>query len=116
MDMTRTEHRYALAGQAVRGLVTLGIAGFTYLCVRELAGQVTVANFLVDVLGLGSVRTVLYLLLLFALAGWAIGENRLRKRVTRHLSSQKQRVEEQIDPDRTSSGLTPTGGTNPGDL
>lgn len=46
---------------------------------------------------------------------WGSIERGLRKRTVRHIGNQKRVLEEQLDPSRTSSGLSSTGDTNPDD-
>lgn len=46
---------------------------------------------------------------------WAVMERRLRYRKVEHLQGHNVELERIIDPHRTSSGLLPTGQTNPRD-
>jgi hypothetical protein len=48
-------------------------------------------------------------------SGWAIGERVLRHRKVEYFQSRIKLLETRIDPNRTSSGLTPMGKTNPKD-
>lgn len=54
---------------------------------------------------------------MIGLAGFVYGRNqeRFRERKTRELAARIRELEQLIDPDRTSSGLSPDGNTNPED-
>ncbi len=82
--------------------------------VEALAGKETAAEFILKVFqGSGSslVQWATYL----ALGGWAIVERKLRHKKTESLHGRIQLLEKTIDERRTTSGLLPTGETNPGD-
>lgn len=49
------------------------------------------------------------------LTAWAVTENFLRKHKTKALARRIRELEERLDSNRQSSGLTSTGATNPGD-
>lgn len=57
---------------------------------------------------------ILTVLAFFAVV-WAFGERVLRKRAIEHFQERIGTQEHSIDPDRTSSNLTPRGETHPGD-
>lgn len=74
------------------------------------AGQTTVASFTLD---LPWRALAPFLGVLFGLAGFAYGwrQAELRRKSVRHLAPRVQLLEETIDPDRSSSGLDPSGQT-----
>lgn len=82
---------------------------FFYLCVVELAGHETVVNVVINYMAKGNN------IFPWALAGgttvWAYSERRLRQIKTQRMSDHVKEIEKRLDPERTSSGLTPTGQT-----
>jgi hypothetical protein len=103
----------------VRNIVTVGgavlIARYAYLSIRALSGQTTAAdigiNFLADV----KISQALAWLLAGGGVGYGIVQDRLRRSTIRRLEGHKEQLEKLIDPGRTSSRLTASGGTNPED-
>lgn len=125
-------HVWLAAIQSTRDVLTVTIkkipwiAGFYfgYLSIKELAGKVTLANIFAQVnasLGSkvngeesGGVQWWLYLLamsLIFGILGVSYGlyQRRKRKINIKDLSNTIARLEEKIDPGRTSSNITPMG-------
>lgn len=94
------------------------IAYWMYLSIDSLAGKTTdvdIFNFIkIEVLSrplpwwLSWVLTLAFVL-------WAAIERVLRKRKTKQLTERIRYLESQLDSQRTSSGLLPTGDTNPSD-
>ncbi|WP_022949551.1 hypothetical protein [Methylohalobius crimeensis] len=93
----------------------LGLAYIGYLSLKELAGKATIADIAFTFLGKQAVSNWGYNLALFVSIIWALTERKLRLRKTKYLSERPKNLEKQIDPNRTSSGLQPTGETNPED-
>lgn len=106
-------------GKTVRtGIVVVGVVGIFYcihLAVADVAGRVTDANIAMQFLG--NLQVSMALSWAVGLAGGAYGiqQNRLRRRTVHSLHSQIKGLETKIDPSRSSSDLSPTGDTNPGD-
>jgi hypothetical protein len=93
------------------GLAIFGI----YLPSKVLAGHITFASIGINVLGdLSIAQSASYL---FGIAGIAYGirAQRLRGSVTVRLAERERALELRLDPNRTSSGLTPRGTTPKGD-
>ena len=97
---------------------------FTFLCVREaahaaiaFAGQETtaLASFLVELNS--NINLAEILSIVFGLGGTGYGwrQKHLRGREIERLSARIKELEERDDPNRSSSGLTPRGSTNPED-
>lgn len=94
------------------------IAYWMYLSIDSLAGKTTdvdIFNFIkIEVLSkplpwwLSWALTLVFVL-------WAAIERALRKRKTKQLTKRIRYLESQLDSQRTSSGLLPTGDTNPSD-
>lgn len=82
---------------------------FFWLCVKELAGQETIVNVVIDYFSKGGN------LVPWGLAGatsiWAYSERRLRLVKTARMSQHLKEVEKRLDPKRSSSGLTASGQT-----
>ena len=91
------------------------MAAFAYLAVKELAGETTVANVVIMYFTSEDNDYGLPWFLAAIFAAWALFEAKLRRSKTRALQGHIQKLETLIDPNRTSSGLLPTGETNPKD-
>lgn len=107
---------FDLLRELVKASVWLGCAYFAWQATAVLAGRQTNADlnfsaFLAvdDDKGLPWVIAIL-------MAGWAYLERRLRLNKTAQLQSHIKQLELRLDPNRTSSGLLPTGETNPEDV
>lgn len=77
-----------------------------------LAGRDTNAVFIVWTKELGT-RDAVPWVVTVVFAFWALAERQLRRRKTAYLANRVTALEAQIDPSRTSSGLTHTGDTRP---
>jgi hypothetical protein len=97
------------------GLV--GIFYFLSRMVEDLAGQTTYADVGIDVGILAEVGTSHFLAWGLAVAAvlWALFERRLRRTTIERLTGRNRELEESIDPNRSSSNLTPRGKTRPED-
>ena len=84
-----------------------------YRAAHELSGKQTVATLTATLLA--DTRPNEIIAYVLALVGWIFGVNaqRLRRNTTARLTRRIQQLERQIDPNRTSSGLTPRGQTPP---
>lgn len=91
---------------AIRWPVAVGFSVWT--AIPYLAGRTTKAVFLVLFRQIGTVDAVPWILMSCAVI-WAILERSLRRRKTVYLAARNRMLELQIDPDRSSSGLTGTG-------
>jgi hypothetical protein len=102
-----------------RGLPIAGVVLVTYFGVfrpiHDLAGRNTQASF--GLAMFADIRPSEIVSYLFGVAGWIFGINaqRLRRNVTERLAGRNAALEQQKDPNRTSSGLTPRGKTPPED-
>lgn len=94
---------------------TIVIAYFVADAVKVLAGQETIAEFVLRVLvPLRSKSWACYVVLLAAL-GFAARQYRLRKRAIAEMARRIVDLERLLDPARTSSQLTSTGDKRPED-
>ncbi len=103
-----------LAHHVLRVGMYLGLGYFLWRSLQELAGKETTAAFLVEWLTSpeksGS-TVVPYVVLSLLFFGWALLERRLRRRAIARMGGRIADLEREIDPARTSSGLTHDGQT-----
>lgn len=101
----------------IRWGVALLIAKEFFDAIKAFAGKETFTSFLVTIfgeLGLNGSITISIALSGFSVV-WALGERSLRHRKVRYLQDRIVSLERELDPDRSSSGLTTSGRTNPED-
>lgn len=111
LALARTEEFYKTFRTGIRTLgVILGIYWGRDI-VSALAGQWT----RLDIQLLADLKFALTLTLAGAAAAWACVERWLRHRKVERLQGRIRELETGLDPDRTSSGLTPKGQTHPKD-
>lgn len=94
----------------------LGIAYITYLAVKELAGQTTIASFFLSYFVGNDARSqnnysYIWILLAVLFGIWAKFERWLRYRKVASMSARISYLESKFDSTRTSSGLMSTGET-----
>ena len=113
LDLYRTQQRYQTLRTAIKaiGWVT-GIWMMGYV-IQPLAGQDTVVSLAISLLA--DLKFAVTIALAGAVAVWAIVERMLRYRKTEYLQNRIRKLERELDPSRSSSGLTPIGTTNPRD-
>ena len=102
--------------QLIPGAVILTIVYFgIYRTAHELAGRETFATLGISLLA--DVKQDEIRAYVAAIVGWIFGVNalRLRRNTTERLTIRIQELEQRIDPNRTTSGLTPRGQTPPED-
>lgn len=106
---------FDLLGRLLSVTLYLGLAYFSYLSIIELAGKTTITNMVVGYFtAKESDYGIPWLLALFCLL-WGYLERRERRRKTEELHKYNKKLEEIINPNRTSSGILPNGETNPKD-
>ena len=93
----------------------LGIARYGYLSIDALAGETTSLRFLHVITFEVLSRSLPWWILTIALGFWAVKETREKKRKTEKLTVRIKELETILDPNRTSSGLLPSGDTHPDD-
>jgi len=109
----RTEQRYRTLRTGIRtaGWV-LAIWALGYV-IQPLAGRETGVSLAISLLA--DLKFVLTITLAGIAAAWAVVERSLRYRKTEYLQKRIRDLEMELDPARSSSGLTPEGKTNPRD-
>lgn len=110
-----TDHVFGAFRHLVTCATTIVIAYFVADAVKVLAGQETLAEFVLRVLvPLRTKSWPCYGVSLAAL-GFAAHQYRLRKRAIKEMAGRIVDLERLLDPARTSSQLTSTGDTRPED-
>lgn len=92
------------------------VASYAARSIEVLAGQETMANIVIAVLAKGWSNNGIFVVLGTVGVAYGVLEHKLRQRAVKRLSGRIQVLERARDPKRTSSGLTETGDTDPGDL
>ena len=114
-------HRYEIVFRLMTSLIRwagLGVIAYlTYKTVDTLAGQITIADIGVELGRTPSPRVsqVLMALLTGLAIAYGFFQRNLRKNTVERLQKRIQELETGIDPNRTSSNLTPRGDTRPED-
>lgn len=88
---------------------------FVYLSILALSGKATLATIGLSVLGNIKVSEGICALLTGGSILYGVGQRQLRHRVIRRIGTRLSELEKERDPERSSSGLTDTGGTRPED-
>lgn len=112
------EQIFDTARVGIRTLGWVAIAWFVYLSVKELAGKDTWANIVLAIFAPNADRpnsVLIWQVLALVVFLWAIAERKFRLYKVGRLSGRIRSLEEHIDPNRSSSGLTTTGETHPKD-
>jgi hypothetical protein len=109
--LAKVDQLYRTARTTVR---TIGVVSGVWLFAQALApfaGKETAVSLVLNVLA--DFKFALTVTLAGAAAAWAVAERRLRERKTKYLQDRVKELETKIDHNRSSSGLTRTGKTNP---
>ena len=94
----------------------VGIAYYATVAIRHLAGTET-SLFIAYLTDSGSGITVTVSISVGVLGGaYGLIQRYLHRQAIAHFAPRLAHYEKQIDPNRSSSNLTPYGGTNPDDL
>lgn len=120
------ELKYRLSAKKIDAVVTIGKAlikysslvlciYFIYGAIGDLAGKRTFASLGFSLLGSLKLDKALYGVLTGGGLVYGFGQRQLRHRLIKRLAGDKKRLEMAVDPNRTSSNLTPWGTTKPED-
>lgn len=116
LERTRIEERYQTARIAIRWF---GIAFAVWMAERavaSLSGHSTSVVVNAAFRLLANLQLTVAIALTGAATTWALCERGLRRRMVSKMQARIRDLETKADPDRTSSGLTPGGKTNPRDI
>lgn len=115
LKFRRIDSFTSIALQVIKWGFIFGISRYGYFAIAALAGRQTVANIIFQFLG--SLKGSRGLAYLFGAGGiiYGYGERKLRQRNIHRLANSKNDLERKLDPNRTSSNISKTGTTRPGD-
>jgi Flp pilus assembly protein protease CpaA len=111
------DHLYRTIRTGIRSAATVAIFYFAFRALEALGGQDTKLSIALTVVfhAFAELKFVLAVAGLSGVTIWAVAERKLRHRKVEYLQGRIKTLELQIDPGRTSSGLTPAGKTHPRD-
>ena len=115
VELHRIDQRYTTVRTGFRCVLGMVVAYFIWKCVESLAGAETTLLVRASLRMFATVSFVGSAVLAGAFGGWGWKERKLRQNTVRQLQGHITRLETQIDPNRTSSGLTTEGKTHPRD-
>ena len=92
------------------------IVKYGYLSIMALAGQITKADFAVNLLSNDAFAKIVAIIFAFGGVGFGLNERRLRKNSVESLSGRVRELEGMVDEHRSSSKLTQRGDTQPKDI
>jgi hypothetical protein len=106
---------YRTVRTAIHAITICVVAYFALQAIRSLAGTNTSVFVSIILNALVDLKFVFSVTLAGSCAVWAICERKLRHRKVADLSGRLRMLEQEIDPNRSSSQLTAHGKTNPSD-
>ena len=106
---------FSTARTVIRTIGAIVLAYFFYRMIGELAGQTTSVTVDLLIRIFAKFQVWISIAAGTALALWGKRERTLRKRTTARLHARIKELETRLDPQRTTSTLTPRGDTNPRD-
>gem|GEM_PF-1961391 len=111
--------RLDIIGSSIQQFIKYGFLAFCfylfYLSVLALAGKHTFAEIGIKVLGSLRISDGILSVVAAGSLSYGVGQRNLRRKNIERLSRRNQELEQQLDPKRSSSGLTLKGTTRPGD-
>ncbi|QDM16569.1 hypothetical protein FNL55_11330 [Tardiphaga sp. vice352] len=115
---SNVDQLYATIRTAIRSAATVAVFYFAFQALEALGGQDTNLSIAVSLVfsAFAELKFAIALAGISATTIWAIAERKLRHRKVDYLQERIKRLETIIDSGRSSSGLTTTGQTHPGDL
>lgn len=99
----------------IKSCFWLSMAYIAYLGLDVIAGKTTVANIIIGYFNSKESDFGAPWVLTLVAFIWAYLERKEKLRKTQELHKRIMELEKRVDPNRTSSGLLPTGETNPKD-
>jgi hypothetical protein len=112
-----TDQLYRTVRTGVRCLTTAFIFYYGFRSFETFAGEDTNLSIALTFVlrAFAELKTTVFIGLTGTCAAWAILERILRQRKVEYMQGRIKELEQKIDPNRTSSDLTPKGQTNPRD-
>ena len=99
----------------IRWFGLVAIAAFAYMSIDALSGKATSSNINVPFLANLRLRNLLPWVLALGAVVYGWRQRDLRKTTVERLQARIRDLERRYDPNRSTSGLTPRGDTNPED-
>ena len=100
-----------ISSKFLTAVTIVGVAFFTYLSIKDLSGKTTIATFFLNLIANAKFSiTISYVITGSALI-YAFRERKLRKRNIKRFAPRIKKLEEEKNPRRGSSNLTPGGKT-----
>lgn len=112
----RLEALVTIGKEIIRCGTIIAVAWLLYLSVRTLAGQTTMADIGIRILGDIKINAVLGWVTGGGGISYGIAQKKLRSRTIQRMASRVSYLEKELDKKRTSSRLTTYGDTNPKDV
>lgn len=113
IGLAQVQERYRTIRTLIWGATWLGGIFLGRDVVASLSGETTRLIFELSILA--DVKFALTVTLAGAAATWAVFERVIRHRKVEQMQGRIKELETRLDPNRSSSGLTPKGKTNPKD-
>lgn len=113
----KIEQWYLTLRTAIRGACTVAVFYFGFEALKQFAGESTKVDVALSLFfsAFAELKVFLLLSLAGAASAWGWLERTLRHRKVEQLQGRIKTLETMIDPNRSTSGLTPAGRTNPED-
>jgi hypothetical protein len=118
VEIRRIDQRYTTFRTFIRAAAVFGVAFVGFGALREFAGKATEVSVAFGLLlnALIELKFLAAISLTGAACAWAAVERWLRHRKVESMQARIRELETAIDPNRSTSGLTPRGQTNPRDV
>jgi hypothetical protein len=115
LEFHRIDQFYLTVRTVVRGVCWVAAAYFGFGAIGQFAGESTDVNFALSLVisALFELKFVIAIALTGMACAWAAAERVLRHRKVEKLQGRIRELETAIDPERSTSGLTTKGQTNP---
>jgi hypothetical protein len=117
LELHRLDQQYHTMRTAIRGAFWLGAAYFGFGTIGQFAGRSTDVDLALSLVitALIELKVMIAIVMTGAACAWAAIERTLRHRTIAKMQGRIRQLETNIDPQRSTSSLTPTGQTNPAD-
>jgi Flp pilus assembly protein protease CpaA len=118
VHISHIDQIYGTARTAIKSAAVVAIFYFAFQALETLGGQDTKLSIAFSLV-FSAFAELKFALAIAGVSGttiWAVAERKLRHRKVDYLQKRIKRLETAIDASRSSSGLTTTGQTHPGDL
>lgn len=102
-------------GKAIYGATIVGVSYWVYRIFEALAGKTTFAYIFANFLASINIQVAIAVSLAITGLGYGIYQKRQRKKTTENLHKRIKELETYFDENRSTSGLTTRGDTNPVD-